>query len=279
MTQAPHTLRPISDSDLKSLLESITLASQELLRLWPGREVPILQEATASKLGVLTKDDGSLVSQADFRSNEILTKAIRAIFPEDSLISEEGVGEGIEGHVSPRGHAAERSWIIDPLDGTSSFLHGRDDFSILAGCWHAGVPLVGIMNFPVRKLLVIARSGQGCAVNGEIVRVSSFSDPRLGRVYMRNFTPKFPEFACSSRDSGLALLEVATGELDAAIIRMTTHKVWDIAAPIVAILEAGGTVTDELGNAVVCGSKELSAQYVIASNSLCHAKALTLVDV
>jgi myo-inositol-1(or 4)-monophosphatase len=286
MTQAPHSLRPVEDDDVKTLLEAISQASRELLQLWPGRDVKASKEVTSSSLGVQTKEDGSLVSQADFRSNEILIKALREVFPADTIISEEGVGEGLErakgaglaGGLPYHSHSSTRYWIIDPLDGTSSFLHGRDDFSILAGCWQAGVPLLGIMNFPVRKLLVIARSGQGCSVNGKLVSVSTFVEPRPGCVYMRNFTPKFPELACSPRDSGLALLEVASGELDAAIIRMTTHRVWDLAAPIVAILEAGGTVTDEMGRPIVCGSEELSAKYVIATNTKCHLKALTLFD-
>jgi myo-inositol-1(or 4)-monophosphatase len=274
MTQAPHLLQPVDDGDLKTLLEAISQASHELLRLWPGGGALTSQEETSSRLGIQTKEDGSLVSQADFRSNEILTQKLRDLFPTDSIISEEGVEEGLGKGVEK----GIRCWIIDPLDGTTSFLNGRDDFSILVGCWQEGVPLVGIMNFPVRKLLVIARSGLGCLVNGSLSTVSSFPEPRVGRVYMRNFTPKFPELACSARDSGLAFLEVATGELDAAIIKMTSHKVWDIAAPIVAIREAGGTVTDEEGTPIVCGTGYLTAKYVIATNTHCHPKALTLVN-
>lgn len=253
---------------------AVANASSELLSLWPGARSQKLDEITTTDLGVQTKGDGSLVSQADFRSNEIITTALSSLFPGDLLVSEEGVEEAIQTATM----GAARSWIIDPLDGTSAFLAGRDDFSVLVGLWSTGVPKLGIMKFPARNLLIVAKSGQGCTVNGEVARVSSHTEPRPERVYMRNFTPKVAALACSNRDSGLAFMQVATGELDAAIIRMTTHKVWDVAAPIVAILEAGGTVTDEHGAPIICGSTPLEARYLVASNTASHQRALTLVD-
>jgi fructose-1,6-bisphosphatase/inositol monophosphatase family enzyme len=78
-------------------------------------------------------------------------------------------------------------------------------------------------------------------------------------------------------DSGLALYKVAAGELEGAVIRMLTHKEWDIAAPIVAIKEAGGRVTDEHGRELAVGQGEIAFQYLVASNGSVHDDLLKLI--
>ena len=271
---------------LAKVIDAITLASQELLRLWPGSVEASISQKTTATLGVQTKQDGSLVSQADFISNKILTAALHEIFPGFAMISEEGIEELAGEARGVSASALDGVWIIDPLDGTSSFLHGRDDFSVLAGAWCSNGPLVGIMNFPARKKLVVARVGEGCTVNGERVAVSTSERVRPGAVYVRNFTPTRSEVACSPRDSGCAFMQVATGELDGAVIHMTAHKVWDVAAPLVAILEAGGKVSDENGAPIDCAPKQLSAissfdfpyRYVVTSNGRCHHEVLSLIQ-
>lgn len=271
------SLPVIDESSLNKVIEAVLRASQELLRLWPGSVATELSQKTTTELGVQTKEDGSLVSQADFISNRILTEALRHGFPGFSMISEEGIEEAVEERGVAHVEKIDGVWVIDPLDGTNSFLHGRDDFSVLAGAWSSTGPLVGIMNFPAQKKLVVARAGEGCSVNGVPVAVSSSVRARLASVYVRNFTPLRSEIACSPRDSGCAFMQVATGELDGAIIHMTSHKVWDIAAPIVAIVEAGGRVTDELGQEVLCGRPDFPYRYVVASNGRCHEELLSLI--
>jgi myo-inositol-1(or 4)-monophosphatase len=79
-------------------------------------------------------------------------------------------------------------------------------------------------------------------------------------------------------DSSLALLKVACGELDAAVIRMTTHREWDIAAPIAVIREAGGMITDETGVEIQCGLGGVSFTYLVASNGCVHKEILKLIN-
>jgi fructose-1,6-bisphosphatase/inositol monophosphatase family enzyme len=79
-------------------------------------------------------------------------------------------------------------------------------------------------------------------------------------------------------DSSLALLKVACGELDAAVIRMTTHREWDIAAPIAVIREAGGVITDEMGTDIRCGMGDVSFRYFVASNGHVHHEILSLIN-
>jgi len=259
------TGQTITESQRKALLDAISAAGSFLLSLWPGHA------QGSQSLGVKTKSDGTLVSQADIGSNDILMRALTSIFPSDAILSEE---------VEPNMHAlqaARRTWVIDPLDGTKAFLDATDQFSVLVALCEGHSPSFGVMLFPARSELLIAEQGRGVTLNGAPVAVSSATELGAQRVYIRNFECTRPETACPMMDSGLALRKVATGELDGAVIRMTTHREWDIAAPIIAIKEAGGRVFDELGNAVPCGTGSVQFQYLIASNGRNHQNLLSII--
>ncbi|MFO0415988.1 MAG: inositol monophosphatase family protein [Pseudomonadota bacterium] len=252
----------ISEAEAIAELESgVRQAGRKLLELWPAAA------SECSALGVRSKPDGSLVSRADMESNQILVELISRLFPDDAILSEE----------SPLIGASERVWIIDPLDGTKSFLNGLDDFSILVALCEDGAPRLGMMFFPARGLFVKAIRGGAATVNGELIKVSGASELLQGRVYIRNFECKRPELASPMMDSGLALLKVANGELDGAIIRMSTHREWDIAAPMAVLLSAGGAVSDETGAQIRLGKNGLECAYFIASNGRIHKQLQGLI--
>jgi myo-inositol-1(or 4)-monophosphatase len=248
------------------LVAAVLAAGDLLLQYWPGsnpKSVAAIQE----------KSDGSLVSTADLESNRVLTTALKNLFPDEVIFSEEEIND-------PKViSAAEKVWIIDPLDGTSAFLSGRDDFSILVGRSQRKRPTEGIMFFPARGILVLAEQGRGVMANGTRLSVSSHKVIRPGGIYIRNWSCPRPEIASPSMDSGLALYKVAAGELEGVVIRMVTHKEWDIAAPALAILEAGGLVTDERGAEVEVGVGEISFDYLIASNGAIHEELRALIPV
>lgn len=248
----------MSDSRFDEVVFAVQRAGAMMMRLWPGAT------GNQESLGVQSKSDGSPVSQADFESNEIILAALKRLFPDDAVLSEESP---IEKDALAR---ASRVWIVDPLDGTSSFVQGRDDFSILVALSVHRKPIFGVMFFPARDILVVAERGHGVTRNGTPLKVSQADTLRPGMVYLRNFECSRPELGCSMRDSGLALYQVACGELDGAIIRMKTHQEWDLAAPMVVLLEAGGVVSDQTGGEVPCGSGSIDFQYFIASNGLVH---------
>lgn len=246
------------------LVTAVRAAGELLLRYWPGsksKHEAVIQE----------KSDGSLVSTADIESNKALTSALKRLFPGEVIFSEEEVTD------PQLVSAAESVWIVDPLDGTSAFLSGRDDFSILVGRCHNKRPTEGIMFFPARGILVQAEHGKGVTANGKPLSVSINRVIPKGGVYIRNWTCPRPEIASPSMDSGLALYKVAAGELDGVVIRMLTHKEWDIAAPVLAIVEAGGRVTDERGEEIEVGRGEILFHYLIASNRLIHEELLALI--
>jgi 3'-phosphoadenosine 5'-phosphosulfate (PAPS) 3'-phosphatase len=261
------------------LSAAVRHAGDLLLSLWPGREQLDIEASTALKTA--SKADGSPVTQADLLSNQILIGALNKLFPNDAILSEESPFESGELERS------KRTWIIDPLDGTRSFVNGEDDFSILVALCENFIPVYGIMFFPVQSKFVTAgRSGEGsnnralfadALCNGGTLSVSRAAELHPGRIYIRNFECKRPELASPMMDSGAALLKVANGELDGAIIRMTTHREWDIAAPAVVIEAAGGTVTDETMSLIRFGRGRIDFKYLIASNGSVHQELQGLI--
>lgn len=257
---------PMQDSEkLEALRSAIREAGDLLLSMWPGGP------QKKGDLQVQEKVDGTLVSKADMASNQILMEAIARLFPADEILSEEIPVD------SAKLAKSARTWIIDPLDGTSSFVHGRDDFSILVGLAERGTPTLGIMLFPALSKLVVAGPGRAAAVNGTPLHVSTHRELQAGRVYIRNFTCSRPELACPMMDSGLALLKVASGDLDGAVIRMTTHREWDLAAPASVLFSAGGCLSDETGAPIRFGTGSINFQYAIASNGLIHEQLQELI--
>lgn len=254
-----------TDISFLQLTSSVREAGALLLSMWPG------QQGQGVHLSVSQKGDGSLVSAADMASNDLLTKAIRSLYPSDYIFSEEIASD--PAIVA----AAKRVWIIDPLDGTSAFLEGRDDFSVLVGLSVDHRAAAGLLFLPARNQMLSAEMDKGAFLNGAPIRVSDATEPRPGHVYVRRFSSKAPELEAPMMDSGLALSKVACGELDGAVIKMTTHREWDIAAPMAILREAGATVTDERGLEIPLGMGGIHFQYFVASNGRVHQSLLTII--
>ena len=255
-----------TDVRFTELEDVVREAGAFLMSKWPGGS------AGKSDLSIVAKSDGSLVSAADMGSNEILMTALRRLFPDDYILSEE-VSVDL-----PALRAAKRSWIIDPLDGTSAFLEGRDDFSILVGLSANQRAEAGLMFFPARNHMYRAVRGFGATMNGARISVSSSTTPRMKCVYARNCSLKNKELESSMMDSGLAFALVARGELDGVVLRMKTHREWDLAAPMAVLAEAGATISDEHGNPIPMGLGEISYQYFVVSNGLAHQMLLDEID-
>jgi fructose-1,6-bisphosphatase/inositol monophosphatase family enzyme len=255
----------ISPHEHNQLCAIVRRAGDELLALWPGNA------GVGQKLKASHKADGSVVTEADLRSNQILMSGIAGLFPTDAILSEESpfTPEDLQ--------RSRRTWVIDPLDGTRSFVQGDDDFSVLVALCVDFVPVYGIMFFPARQLFVTAHERAAALCNGVALAVSRTQSLAPGRVYIRNFECRRPEIASPMMDSGLALLKVAQGELDGAIIRMTTHREWDIAAPAAIIRSAGGVVANETQLSIRFGTGRIDFQYLIASNGLIHKELQAVI--
>jgi myo-inositol-1(or 4)-monophosphatase len=185
---------------------------------------------------------------------------IEARFPRHAILGEE-LGE--------TSRDSDHRWIIDPIDGTQSFVRGVPLFGVLLGLEVAGAVVVGVAHFPALGETIAAATGEGCRWNGRPARVSSVSRLESALVLctdtaeMRRRAPEG-----WSRIEGVARLQrgwsdcygyslVATGRAD--VMLDPVMQPWDCAPFLPILREAGGTFTDWTGKATIYGGNGLAS--------------------
>ncbi len=261
-------MKPITVAEEVALSKVIRRAGATLLEFWPGGASLERRRELATE----TKADGSFVTQADFSSNEILLCGLRDLFPSDGILSEEVPP-------SPELPATNRLWIVDPLDGTQSFVNGNDDFSVLVALCVGKHPEYGAMFFPAREQFAYAQRGAGAYLNGNRLAVSKTKQLRPRSVYLRHLEIAQKELAYDQwLDSGCAFLSLSRGEFDGIIIKIVCHREWDLAAPAIVIEESGGKVSDEHGKRIAFNEGAMNYKYFVASNGAVHDDLLTMIS-
>lgn len=235
--------------------------------------------AELEQLQVRRKGPADFVSQADTRAEEIIVEHLREGRPKYSLLLEEG-GE-IEGSDN------SNRWIVDPLDGTTNFLHGIPHWAISIGLERDREPYAGVVYNPATDLLYFAEKGTGAWCNDRRLRVSGRVElgeclfamglPFMGKegagVALAE-TGRVLQATSGARRMGSAALDlclVAAGQVDAYWERKLSP--WDLCAGIVIAREAGGIVTDlETYN----GRAHLTGE-ILATNGHIHEQARKLI--
>ena len=225
-------------------------------------------------LQVSLKGPSDYVSQADRKAEEIILGELSRARPTYGVLAEEsGESKGTDG---------QHRWIVDPLDGTTNFLHGIPLFAVSIALERQGEIVAGVIYNPAMDELYTAERGNGAFLNDRRMRVAgrrNLSDcvigtgvPHLGRgqhgSYLVQLRHVMGEVA-GIRRMGAAALDlayVAAGRLDGFWEEALSP--WDLAAGIIMIREAGGFVTDIDG-----GSRIFDSQSVAAGNERIH-KAL-----
>src|SRR6266446_7391840 len=206
------------------------------------------------------KADDSFVTIADREAERSLRATIERAFPQDGILGEEE---------DEKPGTSQRRWIIDPVDGTYSFVHGVPLFAVLVGLEIDGQSVLGVANLPAMNELVYAARGLGCFWNGGSARVSatqSLSEALLlatdfGTCEQYGFGPAaqaLQQKVNARRTWGDAYghVLVATGRAD--IMLDPVMNVWDC-APLLPILEeAGGTFTNWSGARTIHGGNAIS---------------------
>ncbi|MFN4164019.1 MAG: inositol monophosphatase family protein [Ferrovibrio sp.] len=223
-------------------------------------------------LQVSKKGPADFVSAADRKAEKILQQELAKLRPDFGFIMEEG------GRIEAKD--GKSYWIIDPLDGTTNFLHGIPHFAISVGVQREDELIAGIVLDVVRDELFWAEKGVGAYVNERRLRVSARRKlteavfgtgiPFHGRpghaAFVKDLTTIMPEVA-GIRRMGAAALDlcyVAAGRFDG--FWESGLSAWDMAAGIVLVREAGGMVTDLAG-----GDQMLSTGGIVAANDVLHA--------
>ena len=226
-------------------------------------------------LQVSMKGPANFVTAADKRAEEMLYTDLTKARPGYGFIGEEGGAR--------EGADKSHTWIVDPLDGTTNFLHGIPHFAISIGLQREGTMIAGLIYNPANDDLYIAERGKGAFLNDQRLRVAGRRQlnecviacglPHIGRgdheLSRREMTELQPRVAGLRRfgSAALDMAFVAAGRFDGYWER--NLQPWDLAAGIIMIREAGGAVGDihgsddllKTGN-VVCGNEFVHRELV-----------------
>ena len=217
-----------------------------------------------------------LVTDYDYRSEEVIIKTIQKHFPQHEIVSEESNQKVVPGK--------ELYWIIDPLDGTLNFAHNIPLFAVSIAVSTATTPLCSVITFPLSGDLYIAQKGKGAFYNGKKLEVSMTTSLNksflsLGLSHhakeeemssLLSFLKRIGKIKIPIRRTGSSvtdLMHVAAGRLDGYF--ETELMPWDFAGAKLFIEEAGGTITTKSNRTL----SPLKKSSVIAGNPHIH-KAL-----
>ncbi len=218
-----------------------------------------------AKEAVLDKSLNQLVSFVDQESERMLSERLQAAVPGSTVIGEE--------HAAENRTLTEYTWIIDPLDGTTNFLHGLPIFSISVALLHHGEPVLAIVDLPVVKERFTAIKGQGAWLNDQPIRVSDnpiLQDSLLATGFpyhnfaeMSQYVEVLTHFMLNTRglrrmgSAAIDLAYTACGRFD-AFFELNLSP-WDIAAGVLLVREAGGTVCTFSGDSDVIFENQILA--------------------
>ena len=208
-------------------------------------------------LNIVEKERMDYASEVDGLAEAEIVKELRRANPEYAVLGEEG------GAQKGRGGPSRYTWVIDPLDGTSNYLHGWPHWCVSIALVENGEPIHGVVFDPLRNELFTASRGSGAALNERRIRVSERKD-LTGAMLITGFPPREraragAQLECTRellrdaediRRTGSAALDlayVACGRADAYF--EAGLQPWDIAAGVLLVREAGGRVADFRGSA------------------------------
>lgn len=217
------------------------------------------------------KDDDSPVTVADRKAEELIRERIDAHYPNYGIIGEE-FGEAAA-------QDSQRRWIVDPIDGTRSFVRGVPLYAVLIALEVGDEVPVGVAYFPALGEMVAAAAGLGCWWNGRPARVSNAQ--RLSESLISTTDPlAFAQFGraaewqriqacgatCRGWSDAYGHMLVATGRAD--VMLDPIMNVWDCAPFLPILREAGGYFGDWSGNATIRGGEAFSATPALVSEIL-----------
>jgi len=226
---------------------------------------------SAKERQISYKSSRDMVTEVDQASENYIVSEIHRLYPEHEILAEEGGGSS--------SHSSPYKWIIDPLDGTTNFVHGFPVFAVSMGIQFEDELFVAAVYDPNRQELFTAGKGQGAFLNGESISVSQTHD--LGKSLLATGFSYFNDdyFKLNMelwasiygktqglRRAGAAAIDLAwlaCGRLDG--LWEFSLKPWDIAAGALLVTEAGGMVSGPRGEDL-----DLAVGHIIAANPNIH---------
>jgi myo-inositol-1(or 4)-monophosphatase len=256
--------------DLQTAVDIAHAAGRILAEAFGGGPAPLLgrRHAANTKSGAF-----DLVTETDRASEALVVERLSAAFPEDAILAEEGGAKA----------GADARWIVDPLDGTTNFVHGLPFFCVAVAREREGEVDLAVIHAPILDLTFTAERGEGAHCNGRALRVSEAAS--LDRALLATGFPvdrrsdasnNFAQFTALKRRSR-AVRRYGSASLDQALVAAGTFdaywemriKPWDVAAGSLVVTEAGGRVSGWLGEPL-----RLDVGAIVVSNGRIHDELL-----
>jgi len=207
-------------------------------------------------------DAVSVVTEVDVKSEKKIISILKDRFPGHGIYGEESMGVNME---------SDYIWYIDPLDGTSNFTRHIPLFGVSIGLVYKGKPVVGVLYFPALDILLFAEDGKGCFINNKSAKVSGrqlteslyYAGGKFKGETQINFQISQKCGLVKIIDaSSYEFAQIAMGDAEIYYLANVPH---DVIAGICIVREAGGMITDGLGNPWSIDSKT-----ILATNGLVH---------
>lgn len=223
-----------------------------------------------------------IVTEVDKGTERLIRKLIATHFPTHAFLGEEGVTAGAAASIQALDAVLDQEyiWIVDPIDGTTNFVHEFPFFCVSIALAYRGEVIVGVVYDPIKDELFVAEKGKGAYVHGKLMRVSeemqlrdsliatgfptdtSYALP-LNMKGLQHLAPQVRNIRVAG-SAALHLAYVAAGRLS-GFWEIGLNS-WDLAAGVLLVQESGGIVTDRFGEPYHIGVRD-----VIASNGHIHA--------
>ena len=245
------------------------------------------KQGTHGQLSTKTSEQ-DLVTEIDKGAEQMIRRLILTHFPDHAILGEESVepGEAASIQALSETQNEEYLWIIDPIDGTTNFVHGFPFYSVSIALSHRGQVILGVIYDPSRDEMFVAEKGKGAYVHGVRMAVSpekALSDGLIAVGFPADPVVKLPinlrgieALAPSVRSlraggsAALHLANVAAGRLSG--YWEVGLNAWDIAAGALLVSESGGQVTDTVGT-----DYHLGVRNIVATNGNLHTELLEVL--
>lgn len=257
----------------------------------PVADLPLLEEA-ARKAGEVAlnywggtfqhwdkPEDAGPVTEADLAVNDLLHDILMSARPDYGWLSEETQDD-------PKRLNKERCFIIDPIDGTRSFMAGEKTWSHSIAVVEQGQVIAGVVYLPAKDVMYRASRGQGAFVGKDRMHIKTGDHIKQARILANRavmtsghwITGAAPTFERHHRPSlAYRMALVAEGRFDGMLTLRPTWE-WDVAAGVLMVQEAGGVVCDRTGTSVLFNNATPQAKGLIATDSVLCDQILARLD-
>ena len=269
---------PISSkvSGIESVIDTIIEAGERV------------REIYESDFEVSKKDDNSPITKADLESNKMIRAALEKTgIP---ILSEEDVDDKSRLN-------SDKIWIVDPLDGTTDFVNRTGEFTIMVGLVENHVPVMGLIYWPTKQKLYYAERGMGafcshsdtveeCIWEAISVRETQNLEDCLALVSRHHLSDREKKILdhlkithTASIGSSLKVMEISSGMADVYLTTTNKMKQWDTCASFCIISEAGGKITDVVGNELVYNTDIVNHENgLLVTNGFVHNEVVSKIS-